>query len=270
MPPKVCGDNKGRGDNALRLRAAGRRFFDHPPDKVLTHSHEYGLLFTALFGDSVGFWGIWLMARLARCELFDPREVAAVHVMNRVCRRCFLLGDDPISGKNFDHRKTWIENELKRLAASMGIDLLAFACLSNHFHLILRSRPDVVETWSDEEIARRWCRVCPAKKCADRFRYEPSATEIAMIVNCPKRLAEVRLRLSDISWWMRILCQRIAIRANDEDGEAGKFWQSRYRAVRLLDEEALLACAAYVDLNPIRAALAETLETSDFGVLPNF
>ena len=43
-----------------------------------------------------------------------------------------------------------------------------------------------------------------------------------------------------------------------------KFWQARYRAVRLLDETAILACAAYVDLNPIRAALAETIETSDF------
>jgi hypothetical protein len=39
--------------------------------------------------------------------------------------------------------------------------------------------------------------------------------------------------------------------------------QSRYWAVRLLDEESLLACAAYVDLNPIRAAMAETLQASD-------
>jgi len=75
---------------------------------------------------------------------------------------------------------------------------------------------DLRETWSDEEIARRWCRLCPAKKCSDRSSYEPSPTEIAMIVNCPERLTEVRLRLSDISWWMRILCQKIAIRANDE------------------------------------------------------
>ena len=44
----------------------------------------------------------------------------------------------------------------------------------------------------------------------------------------------------------------------------GKFWQSRYKAVRILDEETLLACAAYVDLNPIRAALSETLEASDY------
>jgi hypothetical protein len=49
-----------------------------------------------------------------------------------------------------------------------------------------------------------------------------------------------------------------------KDEEGGKFWQARYRAVILLDESAILACAAYVDLNPIRAGLAETLEESEF------
>ncbi|MEI7460278.1 MAG: hypothetical protein WCK15_12780, partial [Pirellula sp.] len=64
---------------------------------------------------------------------------------------------------------------------------------------------------------------------------------------------------------MRLLCQYIAFRANGEEGEGlGRFWQSRFKAVRILDEESLLACAAYVDLNPIRAALAETLEASDY------
>ena len=71
-------------------------------------------------------------------------------------------------------------------------------------------------------------------------------------------------RLSDLSWWMRLLCQSIAIRANAEDGDGlGRFWQGRYKAVRILDEESLLACAAYIDLNPIRAGMAETLEQSD-------
>jgi hypothetical protein len=63
---------------------------------------------------------------------------------------------------------------------------------------------------------------------------------------------------------MRLVCQRIAQKANFEEQEVGKFWQSRYRAVRLIDEESILACAAYVDLNPIRAAIAENLESSDF------
>ncbi len=85
-----------------------------------------------------------------------------------------------------------------------------------------------------------------------------------MIRNNAVKLAAIRSRLSDISWWMRLLSQNIAQRANRDDQEVGKFWQSRYRAVRLLDETAVLACAAYVDLNPIRAAMAETLESSDF------
>ena len=61
-----------------------------------------------------------------------------------------------------------------------------------------------------------------------------------------------------------MLCQNIGMRANHEDGELGKFFQGRFRAVRILDEVTLMACAAYVDLNPIRAAIAETLEESDY------
>lgn len=204
------------------------------------------------------------MARLARIEVFAPDEIAIVHVMNRVVRRCFLLGNDEFTGKNYDHRKVWVEDQLQRLAASFGIDLLGFAILSNHFHLILRSRPDVAATWDDTEVARRWLQLCPVRKNAEGLAEEPNEMELNTIRNDPQKLATIRLRLSDIAWWMRLLCQHIAVRANHEDGEVGKFFQSRYRAVRLLDEAAILACAAYVDLNPIRAAMAETLEASDF------
>lgn len=204
------------------------------------------------------------MARMARVEVFAADEIAIVHVMNRVVRRCFLFGIDPLTGKNYDHRKAWIEEQLQRLAACFGIDLLGFAILSNHFHLILRSRPDVVTAWDDTEVARRWWLLCPLRKRSDGTAEEPTEFELNSIRHDADKLARIRMRLSDISWWMRLLCQHIATRANREDGELGKFWQSRYRAVRLLDEESLLACAAYVDLNPIRAALAQTLEESDF------
>jgi len=63
---------------------------------------------------------------------------------------------------------------------------------------------------------------------------------------------------------MRMMCQPIAQRINHEDGATGRVWQDRYRAIRILDEATLLACAAYVDLNPIRAAMAETLEGSQY------
>jgi hypothetical protein len=201
---------------------------------------------------------------MARAEVFAPAEVAVVHVMNRVVRRCYLLGDDPVSGKNYDHRKVMIENQLQRLAGAFGIDLLGFAIMSNHFHLILRSRPDVVSAWDDTEVARRWLLICPVRKNSAGNPTEPNEFELNSIRNDPRKLEILRLRLSDLGWWMRVLCQYIAVRANREDNELGKFWQSRFRAVRLLDEAALLACAAYVDLNPIRAAMAETLEQSDY------
>ena len=204
------------------------------------------------------------MGRMSRAEVFDPSEVAICHVFARVVRRCFLLGNDPVTGKNYDHRKVWIEQQLQRLAGNLSIDLLCFSILSNHFHLILRSRPDVVESWDDREVARRWLMLCPVRKGRDGSAEEPNEFELNSIRNDPDKLKSIRLRLSDISWWMRLLCQNIAMRANREDQEVGKFWQARYRAVRLLDEESLLACAAYVDLNPIRAALAETIEASDY------
>jgi hypothetical protein len=67
------------------------------------------------------------MARMARAEVFAPDEVAVVHVMNRVVRCCYLLGNDPVSGKNYDHHKVMIENQLQRLAGAFGIDLLGLA-----------------------------------------------------------------------------------------------------------------------------------------------
>src|ERR1700691_1600094 len=177
-----------------------------------------------------------MMARIARIEVFSPEEVAIVHVMNRVVRRCFLFGNDPVSGKNFDHRKVWIEDQLRVQAAHFGIDLLGFAILSNHFHVILRSRPDVVKEWDDTEVARRWLTLCPFRRTANRTAEEPNEFELNTIRNNPEKLAAIRTRLSDIAWWMRLLCQHIAVRANKEDAEIGKFFQSRYRAVRLMDE----------------------------------
>jgi REP element-mobilizing transposase RayT len=93
------------------------------------------------------------MARLARAEVFASDEVAIVHVMNRVTRRCFLLGDDPVTGQNYDHRKQWIDDQLVHQARHFGIDLLCQAIMSNHIHLVLRSRPDVVAEWDDTEPA---------------------------------------------------------------------------------------------------------------------
>jgi REP element-mobilizing transposase RayT len=179
-------------------------------------------------------------------------------------RQAFLCGNDRATGRDYDHRKLWLEERLQFLAGQFGMDVLAFAILSNHFHLVLRNRPDVVAAWSEAEVARRWLMLCPLRRNDDGSPAEPTESDLATMINVPDRLAEIRRRLSDISWLMRMISESIARRANAEDGASGRFWQGRFKAVKLLDEAAVLACVAYVDLNPIRAGLCETLEQSDF------
>jgi hypothetical protein len=66
---------------------------------------------------------------------------------------------------------------------------------------------------------------------------------------------------------MKCVSEPIAKRANREDEVTGHFWKARYKAQPLLDETAIAACMVYVDLNPIRAAVAQTPETSEFTSL---
>ena len=204
------------------------------------------------------------MARVNRADQLDPEAVEIAHVFNRLVRRCLLMGDDPVTGNNYDHRKNWVEAMMEVQARYFAIDLLGFSIMSNHFHQILRSRPDAVQTWDDSEVARRWLMLCPVRKGKDGLALEPKQNELNSIRNDKSKVKTIRRRLSDISWWMRLLCQKIAQRANAEDLLQGKFWESRFKSIKILDDTGLLACSAYVDLNPIRAALVELLEESDY------
>ena len=179
-------------------------------------------------------------------------------------RRAFLCGEDAISGKSYDHRKQWIRERLEFLASIFGIDLLTYTVMSNHLHLVLRSRPDVVAAWSNQEVVARYWRLHPQRKNEDGSAADPTDAELNIWLNDAVGMKQIRQRLSDISWWMGRLSQKIAVKANHEDKCTGRFWEGRYKSQALLDEASILACAMYVDLNPIRAAIAQTPETSDY------
>jgi len=198
----------------------------------------------------------------ARKEIVCEGEVEVFHAYTRCVRRAFLCGEDPLTGNNYDHRKLWIEQRLEQLSASMAVEVCGFAVMSNHLHAVVRTRPDLVETWSDEEVARRWWRLFPKRRDEDGNPAEPEDHELAMIVADADTLAERRRRLSSLSWFMRCLCEPIARRANKEDGVSGRFFEGRFKCQKLLDEAAILACSVYVDLNPVRAGISETPESS--------
>ena len=96
-----------------------------------------------------------IMARLACAEIFDPSDIVAVHLLGKTVRSCYLMGFDENAGSK------------KSSSNSQPIskcDLLAFSYLSNHFHLLLKSQPDVVATWDDTQVALRWWQLCPTRK----------------------------------------------------------------------------------------------------------
>ena len=204
------------------------------------------------------------MARPNRCEIVGDDEVAVLHVFSRCVRRAFLCGVDPLTGACYDHRKQFIQDRLEALAGVFAIDVMAYAIMSNHFHLVLRTRPDIAAQWSDEEVARRWWALFPKRRTKTQTPAEPRQSELDMLTSEPQKIAELRRRLSSVSWLMRCLCESIARQANAEDEVTGRFFEGRFKSVRLNDEASVLACMAYVDLNPVRAKMAETPETSEF------
>src|SRR5579871_535125 len=204
------------------------------------------------------------MARLPRRELFEDAEVGVYHCINRCVRRAFLCGKDQLTGRDFEHRKVWIRRRLEYLAGRFGLDVLSYTVMANHVHVIVRNRPDIVAQWSDEDVARRWWELFPLRKDPDGSPAEPEEADLSMITSDREKLLERRRRLADVSWFMRCLCEPIARMANKEDKCTGRFWEGRFKCQRLLDESAVLACSVYVDLNPIRAGIAKTPETSEF------
>ena len=81
------------------------------------------------------------MARQNRREVFDPNEVSVMHCINRAVRRAMLCGVDKFSGKSYEHRRDWVKERLIYLAQFYGIDVLGYAIMGNHLHVILRNRP---------------------------------------------------------------------------------------------------------------------------------
>ena len=206
---------------------------------------------------------------IPRKNIVDKSSSGFYHRTTRCVRRAFLCGDDPWSGENYDHRREWIRSRLLVLESIFAADLYAYAVMSNHYHVVLFMDVDRARSWSDEEVARRWLTLCPPRTAVNENPEAPNQAGcfdnfVRELAGDAERIALYRKRLCDLSWLMRFLNEYIARKANREDRTKGRFWEGRFKTQALLDEGAVLACMAYVDLNPIRAGIAVTPEESEF------
>ncbi|MFT6293793.1 MAG: REP element-mobilizing transposase RayT [Glaciecola sp.] len=199
----------------------------------------------------------------ARYRLVDIHTTPYYHCISRCVRRAYLCGYDRFSGKNFDHRKQWILDRIQLLSSVFAIDVCAYAIMSNHFHLVLHVDSEKAQAWTVDEVIDHWLTLYKGPELAHKYKASEVLTGIEQ--DAISVLVEVwRARLGDLSWYMRCLNEAVARMANEEEECTGRFWEGRFTSQALLDEAALISCMVYVDLNPIRACLSESLEDSEF------
>jgi len=199
----------------------------------------------------------------ARSQQISLTDTPYYHCVSRCVRRAFLCGDDPVTGACYEHRRGWIEDRLLFLASLFSIDICAYAIMSNHIHVVLHVNAQKAQNWSTLEVLQRWHKLHKGMQFTQKYAKGEVLEDFAL--KLVEASAETyRNRLMDISWLMKELNEPIARQANAEDKCTGRFWEGRFKSQALLDEAALAACMAYVDLNPLRAKISETPEKSDF------
>ena len=192
---------------------------------------------------------------MPRNKLVDVSVTRYYHCISRCVRRAFLCGE------GFEHRKQWIEDRLQTLSGCFAVSICGFAVMDNHLHVLVRLDADAANSWSAEDVVRRWITAYPPKSATGE-EIEVSQVWIEQHVKDEPRVAVLRGRLASLGWFMKALKEPLARLANKEDQCQGTFWESRYKSIAILDDEALLATCAYIDLNPLAAGLTATPETS--------
>jgi hypothetical protein len=193
---------------------------------------------------------------VARSQLVDVDVTPWYHVISKTVRGAELLrqGDED--------RKRWIEHRLQFLGEIFAMDVAGYAVMDNHFHALVRLDPQRIDDWTDEEAVRRWAKLYPPRG-KNRQPLKPVSNWVQQKLADGKFVGRVRQRLGSLSWFMKCLKEPLARLANKSDSQTGAFWQSRFKSIAVLGEEALLATCAYIDLNPVAAGLAPVPEDSE-------
>ncbi|MCC5805405.1 MAG: transposase [Opitutales bacterium] len=165
-----------------------------------------------------------------------------------------LLGDE--------EAKDRFVAELRRVADFCGVQVLTFCVMSNHYHILVRVDPRAKEA-DDKELVRRFRALYGEEKCP---YINMDARRVAWVLDsklddAKEVRAHLRGRMGDLAGFMKTLKQRYSVWYNGERGRVGTLWAERYKSCVVQDSAAVLrVVGAYIELNPVRAGLAERAE----------
>jgi putative transposase len=184
--------------------------------------------------------------RQARIKLDSEREAGVYHCMTRT-----------VNGEQLfdDVAKEVLRKQLWQVADYCGLEILTYAIMSNHFHVLVRV-PQKAPV-ADAELIRRYRTLYPKPTKYQAARFE--AIQAQLKADGPDaliwRARQVAL-MGDLSPFMRLVKQRFSTWFNRSHNRYGTLWSERFKSVLVEAKSGVLrTMAAYIDLNAVRAGL---------------
>jgi len=159
-------------------------------------------------------------------------ESAVYHVMSRTALDGYVLGDA---------EKDYLLQLIKHLSAIYFAEILGFAIMGNHFHLVVRMH--IGDEYADDEVSRRY-----------GLYYQNDKIKRAPM---PNQIPALRQKWENLSEFMKDIKQGFSRYYNKRHKRRGFFWSDRFKSVLVENGETLINCLAYVDLNPVRAGIVD-------------
>lgn len=173
------------------------------------------------------------------------------HCVSRVVDRRFVFGDE---------EKEFFVKTLRKLEVYCGVRVITHCVMSNHFHVLVEV-PDKAAAMAEVSEEAMLARVKVLYGLARRREVEQqlAGAREAGDAEWEEQIKERYLAsMGELRHFMKMLKQRFSVWYNRRHSRKGTLWEERYNSVLVEGERsALLAVAAYIDLNPVRARMVE-------------
>ena len=167
------------------------------------------------------------MPRIPRHFIKEAQQ--CYHIISRTTGQEFTLGE---------LEKEYLMQRIKWLSSIYFVKVFTFCILSNHFHLLIQMQSG--EEYSDEEIEKRLRMYYGSKSSFTKNKHD-----------------FFRKKWSDLSEYVKEIKQGFSVWYNRMNNRRGYFWSERFKSVVVENGAALVACMAYIDLNPVRAKVTD-------------
>jgi putative transposase len=175
------------------------------------------------------------------------------HCISRVVDRQFILGDE--------EREHFVAL-MRKLEAFLGLRVVTYAVMSNHFHLLVEEPDRSTLPPLDRDRLLRRLGYLYDRFTVDTVREELDRAAASADPTWEQQILDrYRRRMGDVSIFMKELKQRFSSWYNRRKGRKGTLWEERYKSLLVEgDEKTLMTMAAYIDLNAFRAGIVDRVE----------